>query len=147
MLVGAIFDVLYRPKEWADFTASTFYGFYQDLIQASRSNLAIASRSLAAPPEMKRESGQDWLDYTFQAITCGDSVDGDGTTTQAVFDEFTRVVKDVSPMCECPNSDRSSTILLISDVQSAAYSPTLLIIATDGPLVLSKGSLAHGTAR
>ena len=104
LLVNAIFDILYTPNRWADFAAGTFYGFYRDLVQASGSNLTIASRSLWTLPEMKRQSGQDWPAYTFQAITCGDSVDGGGTTTQAVFDELTRVVKDVSPMCECQNA-------------------------------------------
>ena len=99
-LVGAIHGILYTPDQWADFAAGPFYEFYQDLVQASDSNLTLASRSLWAPPELKRQSGQSWPDYTFQAISCGDSIDESDITTQAVFDELARVVKDVSPMCE-----------------------------------------------
>ena len=99
-LVGAIHGILYTPDQWADFAAGPFYEFYQDLVQASNSNISLASRSLWAPPEFKRQSTQDWPDYTFQAISCGDSIDESDITSQAVFDELIRVVKDVSPMCE-----------------------------------------------
>ena len=99
-LVGAIHGILYTPDQWADFVAGPFYEFYQDLVQASDSNLTLASRSLWTLPGVKRQSGQDWPDYTFQAISCGDSIDESDITTQAVFDELIRVVKDVSPMCE-----------------------------------------------
>jgi hypothetical protein len=54
---------------------------------------------------LKRQSGQDWPDYTYQAIACSDSIDQDNVTTQAVFDEFERVVKNVSPMCKWPHCD------------------------------------------
>jgi len=101
-LVGAIHNTLYTPDQWADFAAGPFYEFYKELIQASDSNLTLASRSLWAPPELKRQSTQAWPDYTFQAISCGDSIDESDITTQAVFDELVRVVKDVSPMCEWP---------------------------------------------
>lgn len=99
-LVGAIHGILYTPDRWADFAAGPFYQFYQDLVQASNTNLSLASRSLWAPPELKRQSGQSWPDYTFQAISCGDSIDESDITSQAVFDELVRVVKDVSPMCK-----------------------------------------------
>jgi hypothetical protein len=77
-----------------------FYSFYQEVIKASDSNLPLATRSAWAPPESKRKSDQDWPDFTFHAISCGDSIDESNITTQVVFDELIRVVKDVSPMCK-----------------------------------------------
>jgi hypothetical protein len=99
-LVSAIHQDLYTPDQWATFAAGDFLDFYQGLVQASGSNLTLAIRSMWAPPESKRQSNQDFPDYTFHAITCGDSIDQDNVTTQSVFDELVRVVKDVSPMCE-----------------------------------------------
>lgn len=97
-LVGQIHQILYQPGEWADFATNTFLPYYEELVQASGSDLTLATRSLWTPPGLKRQSNQDFPDYTFQAITCGDSIDQDNITTQAVFDELVRVVKDVSPM-------------------------------------------------
>lgn len=97
ILVGAIHQALYQPSGWAAFAAGDFLQFYQAFIQASGSTLSLASRSL---PELKRQSSQNFQDYTFQAITCGDSIDQDNVTTQAVFDELVRVVREVSPMCK-----------------------------------------------
>jgi hypothetical protein len=100
LLVGAIHQALYSPSGWADFATNTFLPFYQQFVQASGSTLTLAIRSMWNWPNLKRQSSQDFEDYTFQAITCGDSVDQDNITTQAVFDELARVVKDVSPMCK-----------------------------------------------
>ena len=96
-LVIALHSALYKPAQWAGFASGYFYDFYREIVQASGSNLALSTRSVA---ELKRGSNQSWPDYTFQAITCGDSIDGSNITSQAVFNEFIRVVKDVSPMCE-----------------------------------------------
>lgn len=104
-LVSEIHQTLYTPNTWAKFASGDFYGFYQAIVKAAGSEIPLATRSTWNPPELKRESGQDWPDYTFQAITCGDSIDQSNITTQAVFDELIRVVKDVSPMCKslCSN--------------------------------------------
>ena len=99
-MVRLLYQTLYQPETWANFSGK-IYEYYQDVVQASGSNLTLTTRSAQAPPELKRQSsGQDWVDYTFQAITCGDSIDESNITTRAVFDELIRVVKDVSPMCE-----------------------------------------------
>jgi len=92
--VSDLHQTLYQPSTWAAFSSGEFYNYYQEVVQGSGSSLTLATR------ELKRESGQNWPDYTFQAISCGDSIDGSDITTQAVFDELIRVVKDVSPMCE-----------------------------------------------
>ncbi|KAF9648255.1 hypothetical protein BDM02DRAFT_3115743 [Thelephora ganbajun] len=97
-LVSAIHQALYNPSQWASFASGQFLQFYQELVKASGSNLTLATRSTWAPPELKRQSGQDWPDYTFHAISCGDSIDESNITSQAVFDELIRVVKDVSPV-------------------------------------------------
>ena len=99
-LVGLIHDALYHPAKWAAFASGTFYEFYQGIVQSTGSNLTLATRSAWGPPELKRQSAQDWTSYTFHAISCGDSIDGGDVTTQDVFDELIRVVKDVSPICE-----------------------------------------------
>jgi len=104
-LVSEIHRALYNPSQWATFASGYFYDFYQEVVQASNSNLSLASRSTWTPPEFKRQSGQDWPDYTFHAISCGDSIDENDITTQVVFDELIRVVKDVSPMCKSPYFD------------------------------------------
>lgn len=103
--VGAIHHTLYSPSQWATFASGHFHEFYQAVIQATGSDLGLATRSTWTPPELKRQSGQDWPDYTFHAISCGDSIDESDITTRAVFDEFIRVVKDVSPMCKFPYCD------------------------------------------
>ena len=84
-------QALYRPGTWANFSSGEFYDFYQEIVQGSGSNLTLATRSMSI---------QNWPTYTSQAISCGDSIDESDITTRAVFDEFIRVVKDVSPMCE-----------------------------------------------
>jgi len=144
-LVNLIHHALYRPVEWATFASGNFYEFYQVIVQATGSNLTLASRSAWDPPELKRQSAQNWDGYSFQAITCGDSIDQSHITTQAVFDELIRVVKDVSPMCELSFYIDFSSILNVR-VQSAANSLRRPITATGGLFVLSKGSPAHGTA-
>ena len=60
---------------------------------------SLATRSTRGPPELKRQSDQDWPSYTFHAVSCGDSIDEGNIATRAVFDEFIRVTKDVTPMC------------------------------------------------
>ena len=142
-LVGDIHNNLYTPNTWADFASGDFYDFYQQIVQLTGTDIPLATRSTWTPPELRRESGQNWPDYTFQAISCGDSIDESNITTRAVFDELIRVVKDVSPMCKSPCFDKST--LLICYVQSAVNSLSLAITATDGPFVLSKGSPVHGT--
>ena len=88
------------------------------------------------------------MDYTSQAITCGDSIDESNITTRAVFDELIRVVKDVSPMCEWGYTRIGfSGIFLTGCVQLVVSFLSLVTSATDGLLVLSKGSLVRGTAR
>ena len=144
-LVGAIHDVLYSPAKWATFASDTFYKYYQEIVKATGSNLTLATRSEWGPPELKRQSAQDWTSYTFHAISCGDSIDGGDITTQIVFDELIRVVKDVSPICKLSCGDRFLIILNVH-VQSAPDSLSLPITATYGPLVLSKGSPVHGIA-
>lgn len=62
--------------------------------------MTLATRSEWTPSESKRQDEQEWPDYTFQAISCGDSIDESNITSQAVFNELIRVVKDVSPMCK-----------------------------------------------
>lgn len=99
-LVGAIHHTLYTPNTWAKFASGDFYTFYQGIVQATGQKIPLAPRSEWALPEFKRQSGQEWPDYTFQAISCGDSIDESNITTQAVFTELIRVVKDVSPMCK-----------------------------------------------
>jgi len=101
-LVNQIHHNLYTPSTWATFASGDFYSFYQGLVQATGTDIPLATRSLWTPPELKRQSGQDWPDYTFQAISCGDSIDESDITSRAVFDELIRVVKDVSPMCKSP---------------------------------------------
>ena len=91
---------LYKPGTWANFSSGGFYDFYEEIVQGSGSNLTLATRSAWNPHELKRGSGQNWPAYTYQAISCGDSIDESDITTRAVFDEFIRVVEDVSPMCE-----------------------------------------------
>ena len=105
--MGAIHQTLYNPVQWASFASGAFYDFYQGVIQASGTNLPLSTRSTFTFPELKRDSNQDWPDFTFQAISCGDSIDESNITTQAVFDELIRVVKDVSPMCEYSYHRRS----------------------------------------
>jgi len=100
ILVNQIYHTLYQPVGWATFASDTLYEYYRQTVQVTGSNLTLASRSSWGPPELKRQSGQDWESYSFQAITCGDSIDQSDITTRAVFDELIRVVKDVSPMCE-----------------------------------------------
>ena len=104
-LVAEIHETLYNPSQWATFASGVFYNFYQEVVQATGSNLSLATRSVWTPSEFKRQSGQYWPDYTFHAISCGDSIDESNITTQVVFDEFIRVVKDVSPMCKSPYCD------------------------------------------
>ena len=99
-LVSTIHDTLYDPDQWSTFASNDFYNFYQEVMQVSGSNLTLATRSEWVPPVLERQPDQDWQDYTFQAIVCGDSIDENNITTQAVFDELVRVVKDVSPMCK-----------------------------------------------
>ena len=98
-LVSAIHQTLYQPALWASF-ASDFYESYREIVQASGSNLTLATRSVWAPPGLRRDPDQPPPDFTFEAITCGDSIDQSNITSQAVFTELIRVVKDVSPMCE-----------------------------------------------
>ena len=143
----ALHQILYTPAQWATFATDTFFDFYQQLVKASGSNLALATRSTWALPELKRDSDQSWPDFTFHAIACGDSIDESNVTSQAVFNEFIRVVKDVSPMCESSYCDQYSfQHPLTNYVQSASNSLNLAISATDGPLVLWKGTPVHGTA-
>ena len=99
-MVEAIHQTLYDPDQWATFASGDFYNFYQGIVQVSGSDLTLATRSEWAPPMLKRQSGQFWQDYTFQAITCGDSIDQSDITTQAVFDELVRAVNNVSSMCK-----------------------------------------------
>lgn len=98
--MDAIHDTLYNPDEWSYFSFGDFYDYYEEIVQVSGSNLTLATRSTFAPPVSKRQSDQSWPDYTFPAITCSDSIDESDVTTQAVFDELVRVVKDVSLMCK-----------------------------------------------
>ena len=144
-LVGGIHQTLYSPSQWASFASGYFYDFYQEVVRASNSSLSLASRSAWTSPEFKRQSSQEWPDYTFQAISCGDSIDESNITTQAVFDELIRVVKDVSPMCKSPYFHQLLQ-RLIGCAQSVVNSLSLVITATGGPLVLSKGTLVRGTA-
>lgn len=99
-MVEAIHQTLYNPDQWSTFASGDFYDFYREIVQASGSNLALSTRSEWAPPVSKRQSGQVWPDYTFQAITCGDSINQSDIATQVVFDELVRVVQNISPMCK-----------------------------------------------
>ena len=92
-------NTLYEPRTWAAFAPGKLYEFYQEIVQASGSNRTLAIRSVRAPTELKRESGQAaelhssgcqlWQFHPRQHVI-----------TRVVFDAFIRVVKDVSPMCE-----------------------------------------------
>ena len=98
--ISLLHQALYSPFKWAPFASGDFYQYYQLAEQTFGSNFTLATRSAQARPWSKRQSGQDFQDYTFQAITCGDSIDQSDVTTQSVFDEFIRVVENVSPMCK-----------------------------------------------
>lgn len=113
--VALLHQILYSPERWASFAAGEFREFYQRVVRASGSNLTLATRSISIPPELKQRSDPDYDHYTFHAITCGDSIDQDTITTQVVFDELSRVVKEVSPMCKCPRYDQSLATTLLID--------------------------------
>ena len=100
--VSALHQALYFPSGWSTFASGGFYEFYQSVTNTTSSNLTLATRSMKAQPWSKRQqpSDQDFPNYSFQAISCGDSIDQSDVTTQSVFDEFIRVVENVSPMCK-----------------------------------------------
>ena len=138
-----LYRALYSPEKWAKFASGEFYNFYRDIARDTGSSLPPAARD---PPELKRESSQNWPTYTSQAITCGDSIDWQNyITTRTVFDELIRVVRDVSPMCMWTCCNRF--LLLTGHLQSEYNSLSLVITAIDGPLMLSNNSPVHGTAR
>ena len=101
-LIVDLHQALYFPFQWASFASGEFYEFYQATTQTTGSNLTLATRSMQERPWSKRQqpSDQDFPNYSFQAISCGDSIDQSDVTTQSVFDEFIRVVENVSPMCK-----------------------------------------------
>lgn len=101
--VTDLHTALFSPPTWrAAFASGGFYRFYEAVTAASGSNLPLATRSTRMRLEWKRRSSQGWPDFTLHAITCGDSPDQRDVTTKDVFEEFVRVVKDVSPMCKLP---------------------------------------------
>lgn len=98
-LRSAIHQMLYRPSSWSSFATESFYPFYQGLISTSQSNFQLASRSLPKMPMFGRANSEDeGSDDTFVSISCGDSIDQESVTSQEVFDELLRVVREVSPM-------------------------------------------------
>jgi hypothetical protein len=104
-----IHQALYTPHQWA--------GFANFTLAPLLSNLTRVSQQATSTGPGRRKRGDDGIDlsilkrqqssfesspapdYTFQAISCGDSVDPGSTTTQMVFDELVRVAKDVSGFC------------------------------------------------
>lgn len=100
---GKLHQALYTPTGWAIFSNDTMYTYWNSLVAASGISFPLASRSLSEPTSlMNRDetAPEPSLVFTFEAITCGDSIDQSDVTTKSVFDEFVRVCREVSTFCK-----------------------------------------------
>ncbi|KAF9009838.1 alpha/beta-hydrolase [Hymenopellis radicata] len=80
-----IFDHLYQPSSWPDLT-TTLYKTWVD----------YTSTPPSTAPEARAEDPLGALDYSVNAIQCGDATDPGNTTFKDVFDELIDVTREVS---------------------------------------------------